>query len=204
MRTRTWAVSLAAVTVLAACADDSSQTGSAPELDLATLQAEGPEGTYDAGRIEQTQVGEVDQGLFIGVVVDRDEVAEGQQIRAYVCNGADVSHWLAGEVDSSGSATLIPEMLLLEDDPDIRVELDIDDLAGNVFVDDEDGEPFTVAPATGDAGIYTAEETFDENTARASWIVLPDGRQVGGGCEVVRCGRNPRTGDRICFCVKQK
>lgn len=174
----------------------------APELNLTTLEAEAPQGTYHAERIAPAHVGEVDDGLFIAIVYDRD-AGLPQEVRGYICDGEDISQWLVGEIDASGSGTLIPGGWIPAEDPDVTVQLAVqDELSGAVRIGDGEATSLALAEATGDAGLYRSEETFDVAEQVAGWIVLADGRQVGGEC-VPRCARNPRTGDRICFCVRR-
>jgi hypothetical protein len=212
MSTRFLITAMAMLALAAACGNDSDDTSTGgddasaevsgaprpPELDLATLQAQVPEGTYEAERVDAAHVGEVHPEMFIAVL-PAPEPSDGAapQVRAYLCDGDAVIQWFVGDLESDGSAELLPETLVAEDAPEMRIELTVDgDVSGVVSIGD-DQQPVTLTEATAEAGLYTAEATFNGSEFVAGWIVLPDGRQVGGDCDRV-CGRNPRTGEIIC------
>lgn len=160
--------------------------------------------------------GEVDQDLFIGVLVaDDPDDAERQALIVYLCDGADVSTWLFG--DATPGATVLEAN-------GTRVELLLghDDVSGVVEMAGEEPRSFRADLATGEAGLYRAVGTFDGDDYVGGWIVLDDGRQLGaitlGGTVVENptldpstgesqfslgtlgsnCFRNPHTGERIC------
>jgi hypothetical protein len=160
--------------------------------------------------------GEVDQDLFIGVLVADDPAdAERRALIVYLCDGADVSTWLFGDA-TGGSAVL--------ESPDARVEvlLGHDGVAGVIERAGAAPQRFAADLVTGDAGLFRAVETIDGSDYVGGWIVLDDGRQRGaitlGGVVVENptldpstgeaetslgtfgsnCFRNPHTGERIC------
>jgi hypothetical protein len=125
-------------------------------------------------------VGAVDADLFIGAVIAEHPAEEFQHAQAivqktvvvYLCDGEDVSAWLVGETAG--------ESVVLEGG-DMRVELTFNGNSVSGEVERADGAPqaFTASLATGEAGIYRAEETFDATDYVGGWIVLNDGRQQG-------------------------
>ena len=113
--------------------------------------------------------------MFIAVTVDDPaEDAQPRQVSVYLCNGEDFSQWLTGEVDAEGEA-------LLEEETGTKVTLSIaedGEISGVAQVPGEREEPFVTTPASGDAGLYRAEETFDGVKHVGGWVVLDDGRQL--------------------------
>lgn len=148
-------------------------------LDLETLEASGPDGIYRAQPIANAQVGEVNDDLFVAVTLDEEgQGQEQQQVTVYLCDGEDFSQWLSGEVDAQGQA-------LLGEEIGAQVALAIGDdgeVSGVVQTPDDNPQPFTTIAATGDAGLYRAEETFNGVDHVGGWIVLNDGRQKGRAC----------------------
>lgn len=189
-----------AILILSMAACDTTDSDSEPDgrLDLNNLQANAPEGTYQAEPIDPAYVGEVDSDLFIGISIESDaDTGEPQEVLIYLCDGNYVSHWFSGEVDASGSGTFASE-----DEFEISIELETagGDLSGTVAFGDESQQSFTATAASGDDGLYRAEETFDGEDYIAGWIVLQDGRQLGS--KTVCFSRHPRTGRRMCVSVK--
>lgn len=62
---------------------------------------------------------------------------------------------------------------------ELRVTLSLgeDSVSGEVTRADRVPQPFTATLASGDAGLYRAEETFEGFDDISGWIVLNDGRQ---------------------------
>jgi hypothetical protein len=168
--------------LLTACANVARETPAAgagdPTLDLESLQANTNLGILHADQIPNAFVGAVNERLFIAVALaEPDPSGEQRQVRVYLCDSDQVSVWLRGEM-TGDAATLTVE--------DTRVELEMtgDSVSGSVVLASGPPHPFTAVPASGEAGLYRAEETFDyEGVAVvtvAGWIVLHDGRQRGG------------------------
>jgi hypothetical protein len=162
------------VLLLAACAP--AESGRLT-LDLDTLQASAEPGDFQAEPVANALVGEVTEELFVAVVVP-DVVEEGQEVRVYLCDGENFAQWISGELDAAGEARLGERI-------GAQVHLRIEE-NGEVFgvaqVPGEGPQPFRATAATGDAGLYRAEETFNGVTHVGGWIVLPDGRQRGDFC----------------------
>ena len=160
--------------------------------------------------------GEVDEDLFIGVLVaDHPPVPDRKALVVYLCDGADVSTWLFGEA--------IGDTAVLEV-ADTRVELSMNEGSAAGAVSQAGGAPqeFVAEFATGDAGLYRAVETIDGQDYVGGWIVLNNLEQRGAitlGGQVIEnptldlttgeaetsvgtfgtnCFRDPRTGERIC------
>ncbi|MFC7228726.1 twin-arginine translocation signal domain-containing protein [Salinirubellus salinus] len=155
--------------------------GSVPELDLDTLQAETPAGTITAEQIwaENTYVGAVDEELYIGISFPEDPKT-AQEATVYLCDG-EMAEYLTGEV-RAGTNMLEGELL------DIELSFDDGVVSGVVIQDGEEPRPFVANEATGDAGLYSAEFTFESDEYRPYWIVLADGSQRGQACWRC-CGR---------------
>ena len=121
----------------------------------------------------ESYVGTVADELFIGIAVNEEASGEGERaLVAYLCDGEAVSQWFVAE-------RVEQEMTL--DAGDTRVELALSDggVSGTVTLAGQEPQAFEAAPATGDAGLYRAEESFDDVDHVGGWIVLPDGRQQG-------------------------
>lgn len=150
-------------------------------LDPDTLQATGSEGTYQARAVAGAHVGEVTDDLFIAVAVEDGaeaaEAREGQPVSVYLCDG-EFSQWLRGELDAQGQTVLEEEL-----GAKVRLGLAGDgEIAGIVQVPGARPQPFTATAATGEAGLYRAQQTFAGVEASAGWVVLNDGRQRGSAC----------------------
>lgn len=111
----------------------------------------------------ETFVGRLDgTNAFVAI-----ETVDRQQVRAYVCDGTSLIHWLDGSVagdrvdakarDGAGTLTATRRG---------------DGFAGSAF-----GHAFTLSRATFPAGLYRA--TDPSFAIEGSWIVLPDGSQRG-------------------------
>lgn len=172
---------------LAGCTDaDNSQdfpalAGSAPELNLETLQAETPAGTVTAERkwAENTYVGAVDEDLYVAVSFP-ESPDTAQEATVYLCDGEIAAH-LTGDV-GAGTNTFEGEVL------DVEFSFADGVVSGAVIQDGEERREFVANEATGDAGLYTAEFTFEGDEYRPFWVVLPDGSQRGQACWRC-CGR---------------
>jgi hypothetical protein len=167
---------IVALTLLTLAACTQAQTDDLT-LDLETLQASTAQGVYQAERVPNARVGEVTEDLFVAVVVP-DRVEEGQSVRVYLCDGEEFSQWLSGDLDAGGEAQL-GEALGAQ--VSLRIE-DTGDVFGLAQVPGQLPRPFRATAATGEAGLYRAEQTFDGVDHVAGWIVLPDGRQKGIHC----------------------
>ncbi len=160
--------------------------------------------------------GEVDQDLFIGVLVaDDPEDPERRPLIVYLCDGANVSTWLFGDANGGSAA-------LETDGARVEVLLGHDSVVGVVERTGVAPRSFAADLVTGDAGLFRAVATFDGQEYVGGWIVLDDGRQRGAitldgsvvenptldpatgeaetslGTFGSNCFRDPRTGERIC------
>lgn len=164
---------------MAACSDTVADTEApTPEdvdttLNLETLRADTLAGTVEAEPYGgDTYVGAVNEDLYIAVSFS--EAADAGQPRealVYLC-GKEVGEYLTGEV-GDGTTTFEGEVL------DIELSLADDAARGAVTLDGEEPQPFTANEAGGDAGLYTARFTVDDEDYLAGWVVLPDGSQQG-------------------------
>lgn len=144
-------------------------------LDTGTREARLDETTLHASEVTGAHVGQIDEELFVAIVVD-DATGSGEArtVRGYVCN-REVGVWLDGEVNGN-------EVTLSSDDGVIQLDATIgtDDGFGVAHLGEAASHPFTVTSATGDAGLYRAEVQIDGEDRIAGWVVLEDGRQRGG------------------------
>ena len=103
-------------------------------------------------------------------MIELNGAQEERAIRAYLCDGADVAVWLTGQF-SGDQVTLVSG--------DTRVALtNMNSASGTLSLEGEAEVPFTTTLATGDAGLYRAEATFDGRDYTGGWIVLNDGYMV--------------------------
>lgn len=179
-------VSVGALWLAGCTAADNSQdlsalAGSAPELDLKTLQTETPAGTVKAERIweETTYVGAVDENLYIAVSFP-ESPDTAQEATVYLCDGETAEH-LTGEVGAGTN-------MLEGETRDVEFSIADGVLSGEVIQDGKELRPFMANEATGVAGLYTAEFTFEGDEYRPYWVVLSDGSQRGQACWRC-CGR---------------
>jgi hypothetical protein len=100
--------------------------------------------------------------------------ADGSRVRAYVCDGtarrgASISQWFRGRWDRESVVTLRAggRTLRLRPARDGRI-------AGRL-IQDGTSNTFTVAPATGRAGLYDIKR----GKLHATWVMLADGRVRG-------------------------
>lgn len=157
-------------------------TEPAPELDVDTLTADTPAGTVDAERKwENTYVGAVTEELYIAISFsDGADAGQPEEATVYLCDGS-AAEYLTGEVG--------PETTTLEGDTlDVELSLAENGVQGTVLPENEEALPFEATEASGVAGLYTAEFTFEDHDYRPRWIVLPDGSQRGQACWRC-CGR---------------
>jgi hypothetical protein len=176
-----------------------------------------PGGVEDDTLYAHAFAGEVDEDLFIGALVaDHPRGPDRKALVVYLCDGADVSTWLYGEA--------VGDAVVLEG-ADTRVEMSLGEerLTGMVERAGEAPQEFVAVFAEGDAGLYRAAETIDGTDYIGGWVVLNDGRQrgaitlggqvienptldltteqaetSGGTFGIVRCFRDPRTGEWMC------
>ncbi len=121
----------------------------------------------------ESYVGTLDDALFIGIAVNEDVGGEGERaLVAYLCDGETVSQWFVAE-------RVEQEMTLTAGDTRVELAFSGDGVSGTVALAGQEPQAFEAAPATGDAGLYRAEESFDDVDHVGGWIVLPDGRQQG-------------------------
>ncbi len=156
-----------------------------PELDLATLAAETPDGTLHAQRAENSFVGEIEEGRVIGIAF-RSEIGGPPDVdgrRGIVVHLYDRQEpaLLMGELDEQGAASLqTVETAYFDASVDLVMEDDV--VTGTATYRDEDPIPFTAPAATGVGGVYWAVGDEDWEYRAADWVVMPDGRQWGAVC----------------------
>lgn len=138
-------------------------------LSLLTLTITAPTGcdTADAPEAATVHVGRAEGDILVAVVVEDGAVV------AYACDGkaagVAVNAWFSGAVDGDAfSLTHATKPITLTGSftgDTLAATLDLDGAA----------MMFTAAPATGDAGLYEA----DDGDLRGGWIFTDDGDQRG-------------------------
>jgi hypothetical protein len=177
---------LIATGLLFGCAQQPEPVGfETPDLDLATLRAETPEGTLHAERADNSFVGEIAESRVIGIAF-RSEVGgppdvDGRRgIVVHLYDGQDPA-LLLGELDEQGAASLqTTETAYFDASVDLVLEGDV--VTGTATYSDEDPIEFVAPAATGIGGVYWAVGDEHWEHRAADWVVLPDGRQWGALC----------------------
>jgi hypothetical protein len=174
---------LAVVGLLAVGCGDAGEAAAGPsaELDLASLEAEIDAGTLRAQPVPNSFVGAVTDDLFVAVALD-DSGGGGQVATVYVCDGAGVSTWLRGAVAADEPTRLGG----FEDGASVEFVVAGDAVHGHVVTAQHGGpQYFEAVPASGEAGLYRAEDTLEGDDYVGGWIVLDDGNQQGRVCHQV-------------------
>jgi hypothetical protein len=114
-----------------------------------------------------TYVGRV-PGLDASLAV----VVEGDAAFAYLCDGAAVSEWFRGPVDRGLISLRSPDGSRLD------AARDGSRLVGFVFTGGERAK-FTLKRASGEAGLFRAEQVIDGVGYAAGWVTQPDGSTLG-------------------------
>jgi hypothetical protein len=114
-----------------------------------------------------TYVGRV-PGLDASLAV----VVEDDAAFAYLCDGAAVSEWFRGPVDKGAITLESPDGSLLV------AAREGSRLVGFVFTGGERAK-FSLKPASGEAGLFRAEQVIDGVGYAAGWVVQPDGSALG-------------------------
>lgn len=117
-------------------------------------------------------------GTYVGAFAD-DLAAiglatENGKVMVYVCDGLYVSEWFRGDLIGTGFDATSANGV------ELHVTFDATTASGTVTLPDQEAVPFTAALAEGDAGLYRANENEAGEEYIAGWILLNDGRQVGG------------------------
>jgi len=144
-------VALAAIAALSACGDDAA----APQAPIAPDVPQSAEFIADMKAFDG-------KTMTIGIAL-----ADGR-VAAYACNGTDDEAWFFGD-ETDGRIDITSRFR-----DTLTARLDGDEITGDVTMNGV-SYPFTAAPVSGDAGIYTA----DADGARATWLVRPDGSAIG-------------------------
>lgn len=158
---------VALLTVLLAGCGATTDEAVGPALDLDTLTVEVPGGTLEAAPVDGAFVGPVDEGVFAAVVIDEG----APSVHVYLCDG-DTGVLMEGTPAGD-------QVQLIQGQAQVELDLAAAPITGAAVWDGQDGQPFSVAPATGDAGFYWATGTVDGRDVTGAWIVLEDGRQRG-------------------------
>jgi hypothetical protein len=108
---------------------------------------------------------------FVGIVNDNGSVT------AYVCDGTETTvntaEWFKGPAANGGFD------LTSADGAHITGAITAQGVTGNMTQADGRTFAFTIGPASGNAGVYRAEQTTGNGTYTGGWIVLPNGDQRG-------------------------
>lgn len=123
---------------------------------------------------------------FAGVIPDTNQfvavVSNGQNARAYVCDGETVAEWFNGTVND-GALDLVSA-------GGARLQASLGETVASGTFTQVGGTAvaFTAEPVSAPAGLYRAEENIDGVEYVGGWIVLPDGRVQGA---IRAIGDNP-------------
>lgn len=154
---KTLLIAIAAILalLLAACTVDNTDTGNAIPGGLGAF------------------VGQVNDDLFIAIASADHPSEEYERVfLVYLCDGADQATWLRTE------SRIQPAVA---EGDDVRVEFAVVEggVSGHIEIAGGEPQPFTATRAEGDAGLYRAEETFNETAYIGGWIVLTTFAQRG-------------------------
>lgn len=157
-----------ALGTLTACGGDSPQpstetTTGAAATTTTTAPAMPESATYIAELEGQDE--DYDDKIYLAINV------EGENVVAYACNNVDDAAWFFG-TQRDGAIDLTSEW-----QDNLTAQLDGTNLVGALTMNLPDAKPmsFTASPEPEPAGMYTATE----GDARASWVVMDDGRIYG-------------------------
>ena len=162
--TRTLLVGISAFVALgtlAACSGGSSNQATSSSASPTTTTA-APTAFPQSARYIADMTAADGKTMTIGITVDGDQVA------AYACNGTDDEAWFFGN-QTDGSIDIKSRFR-----DTLQADFDGTTVDGDLNMNGVAYE-FTAKPATGAAGMYTAEL----DGARASWVVREDGSAVG-------------------------
>ncbi|MCT7660046.1 hypothetical protein [Mycobacterium deserti] len=151
---------LVALGTLSACSG-----GSSPE---ATSSSEPGTTTATASAFPQSARFVADMKAADGKTMTIGISVDGTKVAAYACNGTNDEAWFFGD-QADGKIDLKSRFR-----DTLSAEFNGTDVAGDLTMDGVAYE-FTAAPATGQAGMYTAES----DGVRASWVVRQDGSAIG-------------------------
>lgn len=149
--------------------------GETPTTAPATTPSEAVEDPQDPQEAEEPVAEQPEPVPYVGWV-DGDLatlaiIVTGQRATAYVCDGDTVEAWLRGEADRG-------DLVLTGEDGELVGRYDGAGATGEVSVGELTVE-FTIDLVEPPAGLYAAADTIAGAEVEGSWVVLPDGTQVG-------------------------
>lgn len=117
-------------------------------------------------------------GSLVGIVEGTDAFIalvpqENNGLVAYICDGQTISVWFRGERNENAVD------LTAANGAQLQANLENDAAAGTITLADGQSHAFTASLASGEAGLYRAEEAFEGSDYVGGWIVLNDGTQRG-------------------------
>lgn len=117
-------------------------------------------------------------GSLVGTVAGTDAFIalvpqENNGLVAYICDGQTISVWFRGERNGNEVD------LTAANGAQLQASLESDAAAGTITLANGQSHSFTVSLASGEAGLYRAEEAFEGSDYVGGWIVLNDGSQRG-------------------------
>lgn len=138
-----------------------------------------------AQSVTATFVGKVaNSNAFVAVVT-----AQGKAI-AYICDGETITQWYRGKLKADGTL----ETTSTTEASKINARINASGVTGKIELAGRTLE-FSATPATGNAGLYRSEDTFDNAKYLGGWAVLSDTEQRGA----VVGGGGTRPGFRLAF-----
>jgi hypothetical protein len=115
-------------------------------------------------------------GAWVGKVDGTDAyiaiASNGEEVMAYICDGKTITQWYRGQATTGG-------LDLAAGSAKLQAQLTVDAANGSITLADGESFNFQATRAAGDAGLYRLEETVDDETWTAGWVVLNDGQLRG-------------------------
>ena len=143
-------------------------------IDVETRAFAMGQATGVAERIPNAYVGELSDGLLIGVAVPQEDgpYHDAGDVIVYVCDSTTLAAWFY-------TTSTADDMVIEFRDITVDLVVLIDQVMGTVMIGDGDAMTFTARAATRTSGLFAGDLTVDSVTYRGGWIVLEDGRQAG-------------------------
>jgi hypothetical protein len=133
-------------------------------------------GASGRGSVRRAAAGAAEAVTYVGRVPGLDAslavVVEDDAAFAYLCDGAAVSEWFRGPVDTGAVVLESP------DGSRLAAARDGSRLVGFVFTGGERAK-FSLKRASGEAGLFRAEQVIDGVGYAAGWVTQPDGSTLG-------------------------
>jgi hypothetical protein len=118
-------------------------------------------------------VGEISgTNVFVGIA------SNGKELLAYVCDGQTISQWFHGKAGVDNLDLIAGKLELTANNNTLQASLTKASVTGSVKIGNQFFK-FKALRATGDAGLYRAEETINNDAHLSGWVVLRNGQLRG-------------------------